>query len=408
MSLWVISKFKGTLVRARATIAINNLRLSWASSTKISLFRIRFSPVVCFFRSILSWSGTKWDLDLRSYSEILCFRVVTKLIEMVIRSWSTAGIRYDFFTSSLIFKVSRLRTLFDSSISLLVLILAWTGSKRNLDFRSQSELLSFRIITKLSWILIGTRSSVWFGDNLLSSCLILKVPSLRALLDCNISLFMLILTWTRTQWNFNFRSNTEFLSFRVITKFIRMVIGSWSSVRFRDHLLTTNLIFPIPLRISVLYNTISFFMLIITRTWADWNVDLWSYTKFLSLWIVTKLARVFISTRASIWFRGHFFTPSLIFKVSRLRTLLDSSISLLMLILAWTGTKRNLVFRSHSKFLSLWVIAKFIRMVISARSPIRFRKDLFSSSVIIEVISWVALFHHTVSVLVFIFSGTGT
>jgi hypothetical protein len=126
-------------------------------------------------------------------------------------------------------------------------------------------------------------SAIRVNNNFFASSLIFKVGSLRALLDCPISLFMLVLSWTWSHWNFHFRSNTKLLCFRIVAKLMWIIICARTTIRFRDHFIASCVVFPVPCRISLFYNTISFFMSILTWAWAKRNFDFRSYTKLLSL-----------------------------------------------------------------------------------------------------------------------------
>jgi len=159
-----------------------------------------------------------------------------------------------------------------------------------------SKLLRFRIVTKFLVIVIGAWASIRISLNVFSARLISEIPCCIALACYPISVLMLVLSWARSERNPLLTSKSEFLCSRVVTKFVWVIISSWTTTRVTMCLNSTLCVFEVPGRVSLLHCPISQLVIVLTRSWTYGYLFLASNSKLLSLRIVAKFVIVIVSS----------------------------------------------------------------------------------------------------------------
>ena len=151
---------------------------------------------------ILSRSNSHSNLLFFFCADCVVFCVISKVTEFLMSSRSIIGIYDYFFAMLLATKVSLLIAIFGVGFSLFMAILTRTNS----NFYSLIALLAnrmiFGVITKISKLLMSSRSIIWIYDCFFVMLLASKVSLLVAIFSVSVSLFMIIGTGADCNSNF--------------------------------------------------------------------------------------------------------------------------------------------------------------------------------------------------------------
>lgn len=201
---------------------------------------------------------------------------------ILIGAWASCRISYCIFSASLIDEIPSWITLACYSISLLILVLTWARSKWNSFLTSKSEFLRPRVTTKFVWVIISSRTTTRVNMCLNSTYCVFEVPSRVSLLHCPISLIMIILARSWTKRNFFLVPHSEFMRPRVFTKFVIIIVSTWTSGRIGNGILSASIIFPVPRWIALSHNTICLLMSVLAWARSVWDNKLSSNSKVVS------------------------------------------------------------------------------------------------------------------------------
>jgi hypothetical protein len=178
-----------------------------------------------------------------------------------------------------------------------------------------------------------------------------------------------------------------------------ILIGAWASSRISHCVFSASLIDEIPSWITLECYSISLLMLVLTWARSKWNPLLTSKSEFLRPRVVTKFVRVIISSRTTTRVNMCLNSTYRVFEVPSRVSLLHCPISLIMIILTRSWTKRNFFLAPHSEFLRPRVVTKFVFIIVSTRTSGRIGNGILSASIISPVPRWIALSHNTICLL---------
>jgi len=150
---------------------------------------------------IFTWTRANRDLLFPSNAEDLGFRVVTKLIRMIISAWTTLRVSNSIFTACVVQPLPSWAPLSYKPLCTFMFIITRTWAYRYLLFASDAENLAIRVVTKFVVVVIGTWTSRWISLCVFSASLIVEIPSWITLACCSISVLMLVLSWARSIWD---------------------------------------------------------------------------------------------------------------------------------------------------------------------------------------------------------------
>ncbi len=218
---------------------------------------------------------------------------------MVVGPWTTIRARDFFLASACVLEIPSRVSLHHCAISLLMTILARSWTYGYLFLSSHSKLLRFLIVTKFVVVVIGARASSRISLHVFSASLTAEIPSWTTLTCCSISILMLVLSWAGSKWNTHLTSESEFLCPRVVTKFVWVIISSRTTTRVTMYLNSTNCVFKVPGRVSLLHSPISLLVIVLTRSWTYGYLFLASDSELMSLRIVAKFVIIIVSSWTS-------------------------------------------------------------------------------------------------------------
>jgi hypothetical protein len=121
-----------------------------------------------------------------------------------------------------------------------------------------------------------------------------------------------------------------------------MIISAWTTLRVSNSIFTACVVQPLPSWAALSYKPLCTFMSIVTRTWAYRYLLFASDAENLGIRVVTKFVVVVIGAWASSWISFCIFSASLILEIPCCIALACYPISVLMLVLTWAGSIRNL------------------------------------------------------------------
>jgi hypothetical protein len=150
---------------------------------------------------IFTWTRANRDLLFPSNAEDLGFRVVTKLIRMIISAWTTLRVSYSISTACVVQPLPGWATLSYKPLCTFMSIFTRTWANRYLLFASDAENLAIRVVTKFVVVVIGAWTSRWISHGVFSASFIVEIPCCIALACYPISVLRLVLSWARSIWD---------------------------------------------------------------------------------------------------------------------------------------------------------------------------------------------------------------
>ena len=229
---------------------------------RVSLLHCAISQLVI----VLTRSWTQGNFIVTSGAELLCFGIVAKFIMIIVSAWASRWVTDCLFSPCLIFKLPSWAALPDDTVCTFMLIFTWTRANRDLLFPSNAEDLGFRVVTKLIRMIISAWTTLRVSNSIFTACVVQPLPSWAALSYKPLCTFMFIITRTWANRYLLFASDAENLAIRVVTKFVVVVIGAWTSRWISYCVFSASLIVEIPSWITLACCSISVLMLVLS--WA--------------------------------------------------------------------------------------------------------------------------------------------
>jgi len=176
------------------------------------------------------------------------------------------------FSPCLIFKFPSWAAFPNNTVSTFMLIFTWTRAYRDILFPSNAEDLGFRVVTKLIWMVISAWTTLRVSNIIFTACVVEPPPSWAVLSYKPLCTFMFIIsrTWANRYLFFTFDAKN--LGIRVVTKFLVVVIGAWTSRWISHRVFPASLIVEIPCWIALACYRISVLMLVLSWARSIWDL----------------------------------------------------------------------------------------------------------------------------------------
>jgi hypothetical protein len=277
-----------------------------------------------------------------------------------------------------------------NTVSVFMLIMTGTWAIRNTLFSFCSKNMGLSIVAKFLWIIVGSRAVEWIFDLLRSALIDCKIIRWATIVHKAISPFVLVISRSWTVRNSLLAFGAKHMGLSIITELTTVIVGARSVAGVSWHNRPALIVAKIMSRVSYLCNFICFFVLIMTGTWAIKNALFVLGTKHVSLRIVTKSMWVIILSRSVIRLDFLWRSARTVTKVPCWTSLVCHPISLLVLIVSRSWTLRNALFAFGAKHMGLSIITELTTVVVSARSVKRIDDLVLPTSILTEIISWIA------------------